>query len=178
MTLQFDEFFDKNSKIFFCTCERGRAPYALKRACLKTWGKGQRRSGSEADSWHQIELVLSLDFTMATPEKLFVSETFEMSTDNPGTDSYGSKSDHSGKFLHRPRMDVVVVIDLNHHSGLCDRKKAFEEVKITCASMNNVAVHQIQVSCKKCTTCATWHHISGFQCYAFENHQNSIVLFY
>ena len=84
---------------------------------------------------------------MATPEKLFVSETFEMSTDNPGTDSYGSKSDHSGKFVHRPRMDVVVVIDLNHHSGLSDRKKAFDEVKITCASMNNVAVHQIQVSC-------------------------------
>ena len=86
---------------------------------------------------------------MATPEKLFVSETFEMSTDNPGTDSYGSKSDHSGKFVHRPRMDVVVVIDLNHHSGLSDRKKAFDEVKITCASMNNVAVHQIQVSCTK-----------------------------
>ena len=83
---------------------------------------------------------------MATPDKLLLSEPFEMSTDNPGTDSYGSKSDHSGKFLHRPRMDVVVVIDLNHHSGLSDRKKAFEEVKITCAAMNNVAVHQIQAS--------------------------------
>lgn len=103
-------------------------------------------SGSEADSWLPIELVLRLAFTMATPDKLLLSEPFEMSTDNPGTDSYGSKSDHSGKFLHRPRMDVVVVIDLNHHSGLSDRKKAFEEVKITCAAMNNVAVHQIQAS--------------------------------
>ena len=42
-------------------------------------------------------------------------------------------------------MDVVVVIDLNHHIGLNDRKKSFEEVKMTCAAMNNVSVHHIQV---------------------------------
>ena len=86
---------------------------------------------------------------MATPEKVSLSDTFEMSPDNPGTDSYGSKSDHSGKFLHRPKMDVVVVIDLNHHTGLSERKKAYEEVKITCAAINNVAVHHIQVSYRK-----------------------------
>ena len=85
---------------------------------------------------------------MATPEKVSLPDTFEMSTDNPGTDSYGSKSDHSGKFVHRPKMDVVVVIDLNHHNGLCDRKKAFDEVKVTCAAINNVAVHHIQVRWK------------------------------
>ena len=82
---------------------------------------------------------------MATPETSRLSDTFETTADNPGTDSFGSKSDHSGKFLHRPKMDVVVVIDLNHHIGLNDRKKSFEEVKMTCAAMNNVSVHHIQV---------------------------------
>lgn len=67
---------------------------------------------------------------------------------DPQTDSYGSRSDYSSKVASwstRPKMDVVCVIDLINHVNLCDRKKAFDEVKNFCASTNNVSMQHIQV---------------------------------
>ena len=63
----------------------------------------------------------------------------------PTTDSYGSRSDVSLKYVPtRPKMDVVCVIDL--HGG--DRKKAYEDVKVACAAINthNISLTHIQVS--------------------------------
>ena len=86
---------------------------------------------------------------MANSDKLSMSEAFEMITNEPQTDSFGSRSDYSGKFLgahSKPRMDVIYIIDLQSHISLSDRKKAFEEVKKSCSELTNVVVHHIQVS--------------------------------
>jgi hypothetical protein len=85
---------------------------------------------------------------MATPDKVSSSDIGEIGTNEQQTDSYGSRSDYSGKFptaSSRPKMDVVCVIDLHNHVYLNDRKKAFEDVKTACASMNNVSIQHIQV---------------------------------
>ena len=63
----------------------------------------------------------------------------------PTTDSYGSRSDVSLKYVPtRPKMDVVCVIDLHG----TDRKKAYEDVKVACAAINthNISLTHIQVS--------------------------------
>ena len=87
---------------------------------------------------------------MATSDKLSLSEPFEIITGEHQTDSFGSRSDYSGKFSQqlnpsRPRMDVICIIDLQNHLFLSDRKKAFEEIKLACSELKNVAVHHISV---------------------------------
>lgn len=88
---------------------------------------------------------------MATSDKLSFPEAFEIGIagDSQTTDSVGSKiSDYSGKFQipSRPRMDVICVIDFQNPKCLSDRKKAFEEIKLTSSSWEPVTIHQIQVS--------------------------------
>ena len=85
---------------------------------------------------------------MATSDKLSFPEAFEIIGESHTTDSFGSRSDYSGKFppvLTRPRMDIVCVIDFQNHVCLSDRKKAFEEIKATSISWEPVTVHHIQV---------------------------------
>ncbi|KAJ8682464.1 hypothetical protein QAD02_018256 [Eretmocerus hayati] len=61
-----------------------------------------------------------------------------------GTDSVGAHSDLSGNTIsHRPKMDVVCVMDLQQSEHLTHRKKAFEEVKLAC-TMANTKLHHIQ----------------------------------
>lgn len=62
-----------------------------------------------------------------------------------GTDSVGTHSDLSGNtaVITRPRMDVVCVIDLQQSEHLCQRKKAFEEIKQACCLVN-AKLHHIQ----------------------------------
>ena len=87
---------------------------------------------------------------MATSDKLSFPEAFEIGIagDSQTTDSVGSRSDYSGKFQipSRPRMDVICVIDFQNPKCLSDRKKAFEEIKLTSSSWEPVTIHQIQVS--------------------------------
>ena len=69
----------------------------------------------------------------------------------PTTDSYGSRSDVSLKYVpSRPKMDVVCVIDLH----ATDRKKCYEDVKVACAAINthNISLTHIQVSTTKIST--------------------------
>ena len=91
----------------------------------------------------------------ATNDKItLVPEVQESSSYENQTDSYGSKSDNSGKsitittqnpFGARQRMEIVCVIDLHSSSHLNERKKAFEEAKLACAQINTDLVQHIQV---------------------------------
>lgn len=67
---------------------------------------------------------------MATSDKLSLSEPFET---EHATDSFGSRSNYSaysGSTAHaKPKMDIIVVIDLQSPVYLTERKKAFEEIK-------------------------------------------------
>nr|XP_045590226.1 mitogen-activated protein kinase kinase kinase 15-like isoform X3 [Procambarus clarkii] len=61
------------------------------------------------------------------------------------TDSLGSKSDHSGQSVLlagiRARMDVVCVLDLSHTERQHHRRKAWDEVKASCLSVNANCYH-------------------------------------
>lgn len=64
------------------------------------------------------------------------------------TDSMSNLSDMSGNTAiqtHRPRMDVVCVIDTIQAENLADRKCAFDELKQAC-SLVNANLHPIQVN--------------------------------
>lgn len=65
------------------------------------------------------------------------------------TDSFGSRSDHSGQSIvlpgPKPRMDVVCVMDFALNERLSSRKRAFEEIKATCNTLG-ASCHHIQVS--------------------------------
>ena len=99
-----------------------------------------------------VKLQLYRPVRMATSDKLSFPEAFEIGIagDSQTTDSVGSipRSDYSGKFQipSRPRMDVICVIDFQNPKCLSDRKKAFEEIKLTSSSWEPVTIHQIQVS--------------------------------
>jgi len=65
------------------------------------------------------------------------------------TDSFGSKSDNSGKTTvtnayTKPRLEIVVVIDLHQPQQLSVRKKALEDVKFSCGSLSYATVHHVQ----------------------------------
>jgi len=71
----------------------------------------------------------------------------EIANDGTGqTDSFGSKSDNSGKTTvtnayAKPKLDVVCVVDLHQPQRLAVRKKAFEEVK---KALIGSTLHHIQ----------------------------------
>lgn len=78
------------------------------------------------------------------------------------TDSMSNLSDMSGNTAiqtHRPRMDVVCLIDTVQAEHLTDRKCAFDELRQAC-SLVNANFHPIQVisfdvlfRCLKCIFC-------------------------
>lgn len=61
---------------------------------------------------------------MAAPDKLSLSEAFEICGNDLATDSFGSSG---SKF--KPKMDIIFVIDLQSPVYITERKKAFEEIK-------------------------------------------------
>ncbi len=88
----------------------------------------------------------------ANTEKLALPEGQDGTAEHQ-TDSYGSKSDNSGKSIAitvpgaRQKMEIVCVIDLHNSTHLSERKKAFEEAKQSCSQINtDYLVHHIQVT--------------------------------
>ncbi|CAG7835452.1 unnamed protein product [Allacma fusca] len=80
------------------------------------------------------------------PTQVGVME-LEIPESRSATDSIGSRSDNSGNtaiaISTRPRMDVAFVIDLQNHTHVQQRKRAWEEVKNAC-SILNVNCHHVQ----------------------------------